>query len=187
MKKILEFGFRLALVSAVASGMLTYMYQITSPRIAENARRQKEEMLKYVLPGADRLETKVIEGQEIIIGYTGQKLVGVALQVSSPGYGGPIQLLVGVSPKGRAWPIAILADKETPGLGKKIHDYWFRQQFVGKEARQMRLKMDSPEGTIDAVSSATISSRAVTRGIRQAMEQVRDFVSQGLVERSQGG
>jgi electron transport complex protein RnfG len=180
MKKILELGLRLAFVSALASGMLTYMYQITSPRIAANARRQKEEKLKYVLPGADRLETKVVEGQEIIIGYAGQNLVGVALQVSSAGYGGPIQLLVGVSPKGRAWPVAILSDKETPGLGKKIHDYWFRQQFVGKKAGQIQLKKDSPEGTIDAVSSATISSRAVSRGIRQAVEQAQDFFSQGL-------
>lgn len=174
---MIDFGLRLAFVCAVAAGILAYVYQTTSPIIEEGARQEKINKLRFVLPEAERLETKQIGGREVTLGYAGQEMVAVALEAAPQGYGGPIQLLVGVSYKGRVTLVAILSDKETPGLGKKIHNYWFRQQFVGKNAEQIQLKKDSPHGTIDAVSAATISSRAVTSGVHQAVEEVEALLA----------
>ncbi|MEO0085277.1 MAG: FMN-binding protein, partial [candidate division WOR-3 bacterium] len=57
----------------------------------------------------------------------------------------------------------------TPGLGLKATDESFLSQFVGKTAAETRLTREG--GTIDAITGATITSRAVTDGIREAMER----------------
>ena len=165
-------------MSATAAGLLAYVFQTTDPKIKENLKIEKEKQLKFVLPGASILKKKVVKGKEFIIGYTAQELIGIACEKDPSGYGGRIKLLIGISPKGRILRLAILFDKETPGLGKKIHEYWFRQQFVGKRAAQIQLTKDTPQGTIEAISSATISSRAVTSGIHQAVEEVLEAMPQ---------
>ncbi|MEW5804511.1 MAG: RnfABCDGE type electron transport complex subunit G [bacterium] len=178
MKKILGLGLRLAFVCALAAGILASVYRVTSPIIEEGARQEKLRKLRFVLPGADRLEVRQIKGREITLGYAGQELVEAAIEVAPHGYSGSIRLLVGVSTTGRVVRrIAVLSDKETPGLGNKIHDYWFLQQFVGKDAEHLQLKKDAPQGTIDAISAATISSRAVTNGVQQAVRDVQDLLA----------
>jgi electron transport complex protein RnfG len=59
--------------------------------------------------------------------------------------------------------------KETPGLGIKVREDWFRDQFRGKKSEELLLKKDG--GELDAVTAATISSRAVVNGVREGIER----------------
>lgn len=154
----------------MASAGLATVYQMTAERIKENEKLKLQENLKKVIPTADRFEKK----GNIFVGYKDNKETGVAIELTSNGYGGPIRMLLGVTFDYKISGIAILSHKETPGLGKKIELPGFQSQFTGKSAGALLLKKDSPEGTIDAITAATISSRAVTTTINNAISQWRD-------------
>ncbi|HHY45668.1 MAG TPA: FMN-binding protein, partial [Firmicutes bacterium] len=90
-----------------------------------------------------------------------------AVKVSSPGYGGPIDAIVGISTDGKVTGVTIIGQQETPGLGSNVSGKRFREGFLGKDvSRPIKLKKDG--GDIDAITGATISSRAVTRGVASA-------------------
>ncbi|MBM3323456.1 FMN-binding protein, partial [candidate division WOR-3 bacterium] len=96
--------------------------------------------------------------------------VGIVFKTQPRGYGGPITVVVGLDTAGIITGLGVGTDmKETPGLGLKARENWFRDQFKGRPADQVRLKRDN--GTLDAISAATITSRAVTDGVRQGMEK----------------
>lgn len=154
-------------VCVIASAGLATVYSLTAERIKNNVKQELQEKLKSVIPDADRFEEKGTE----YIGYKDNKKVGVAVRVSPNGYGGPINMLMGVDRNGKILGIAILSHKETPGLGKKIEDQQFRSQFKGKRVEGLILKKDSAEGMIDAITAATISSRAVTDALRETYEE----------------
>ena len=97
----------------------------------------------------------------------------MALEVASNGYGGPIRILVGMAADGSVIDIAVISHNETPGLGKKIETAHFKDQFRNPTLKEMYLKKESPDGAIDAITAATISSRAVTDGVRKALESKR--------------
>jgi len=65
--------------------------------------------------------------------------------------------------------------KETPGLGLKAREAWFRDQFRGKTGDEVVLKRD--DGTIDAISAATITSRAVASGVKQGIAQYSHYLT----------
>jgi electron transport complex protein RnfG len=94
--------------------------------------------------------------------------MGIVFKVTPRGYGGPITVVVGLDTTGRITGLGIGADmKETPGLGQKATETWFRDQFRGKTESEVALRRDN--GTLDAISAATITSRAVTNGVRKGM------------------
>jgi electron transport complex protein RnfG len=64
--------------------------------------------------------------------------------------------------------------KETPGLGVRVTEKWFKKQFSGKKEKEVLLKKDG--GTIDAITSATISSRAVTNGTIKGIEKYKKYL-----------
>ena len=77
--------------------------------------------------------------------------------------------MVGIDKNNKITGIEVISQQETPGLGAKIKESSFLQQFIGKTLEELKIKKDG--GKIDAVTGATISSRAVTNGVRQAIEQ----------------
>jgi electron transport complex protein RnfG len=89
-------------------------------------------------------------------------------------------MTIGIAPDGTVAGLAIskLDQTETPGLGVKITLPAFRDQFRGKNADAVRLKKDG--GTVDAITAATISSRAVANGVREALAWYRTNFPQGL-------
>ena len=101
------------------------------------------------------------------------QLVGRVLAASTQGYSGPIQGLVGLDPAGAVSGVRVLVQTETPGLGAKITGQAFLDQFQGKKAAEVALKKDDPAGKIDAVTAATISSRAVTGRSARPSRQYR--------------
>ncbi|MBD3272299.1 MAG: RnfABCDGE type electron transport complex subunit G [Elusimicrobia bacterium] len=167
MKRIFNLSLRLAILCIVASAGLSSIYQLTADKIVENQRIELENKLKQVLPEADRFEE--VSGR--FIGYHNGEQVGIAVRADPQGYGGPISMLIGIDTNDTVTGIAIISHKETPGLGKKIENDAFREQFEGKKDNQVKLNKDSSEGTIDAITAATISSRAVARAVYEALEK----------------
>ena len=103
--------------------------------------------------------------------------VGCVFLASGKGYSSTIEIVVGVDLSGTLTGISIVSQQETPGLGAKITEVrygesepWFQMQFKGKTRSQ--LSVDKDGGAIDGITGATISSRAVTDGVRSALEKL---------------
>jgi electron transport complex protein RnfG len=159
----------LFLVCGIAAGSLAFVNAATKERIAEFARLEKIEAMQNVLPEA-REFVEVKEGR-LWEARAGGQPVGRVLAASTQGYSGPIQGLVGLDPNGAVSGVRVLVQTETPGLGAKIITQAFLGQFQGRAPEEVALKRDDPSGKIDAITAATISSRALTRAVRQAIEE----------------
>ncbi|PIU19379.1 MAG: electron transporter RnfG [Elusimicrobia bacterium CG08_land_8_20_14_0_20_59_10] len=103
-------------------------------------------------------------------------LKGVAVEVSGDkGYSGRIKVLLAVSAAGGVYDYSVLAHQETPGLGNKITEPAFRRQFKDRKLDGFNWKVKKDGGDVDAVTAATISSRAITeileRGLKLVLER----------------
>ena len=159
----------LFLVCGIAAGSLAFVNAATKERIAEFARLEKVEAMQKVLPQAEEF-VEVAEGR-IWEARAGGQLIGRVLAASTQGYSGPIQGLVGLDAAGAVSGVRVLVQTETPGLGAKITGQAFLPQYQGRRVEEVALKRDDPAGKIDAITAATISSRALTRAVRQAIEE----------------
>ena len=151
MKKILGLVLSLTIISGVCAAVLAYVDSITKEPIREAAERNREAAKAAVLCGEE--------------GYTAEG-------TCKDGYGGEITLMVGVkTDKKTVISYKVLAASETPGLGMKPKAPEFADQFSGKEASGLRVKKDG--GEIEAITSATITSRAVCRAIADAQSKLK--------------
>jgi len=158
----------LFVVCAVAAGSLAFVNAATKERIAEFARLEKIEAMQKVLPEAQEfVETTPGKAWEA---RQGSQVIGHVVAASIQGYSGPIEGLVGLDPSGAISGVRVLVQTETPGLGAKVARPEFLAQFQGRKPAEVVLKKDDPAGKIDAVTAATISSRALTNAVRKAME-----------------
>ncbi|HQJ09792.1 MAG TPA: RnfABCDGE type electron transport complex subunit G, partial [Deltaproteobacteria bacterium] len=90
---------------------------------------------------------------------------------SDRGYSGDIRIMVGIEPTGKIISIAVTDQKETPGLGSKITEGWFLNQYKGKSLQNAKWKVKKDGGDFEAISGATISPRAVTDAVRKGLEE----------------
>ena len=151
MKKILGLVVSLTVISGVCAGVLAYVDSITKEPIKATAERNREAAKKAVLCGEE--------------GYTAEG-------TCKDGYGGDITLMVGFKKdKKTVISYKVLAASETPGLGMKLKTPEFAGQFAGKDGRALKVKKDG--GEIEAITSATITSRAVCRAIADAQSKLK--------------
>jgi electron transport complex protein RnfG len=150
MKKILGLVLSLTIISGVCAAVLAYVDSITKEPIKRTAERNREAARAAVLCGEE--------------GYTAEG-------TCKDGYGGDITLMVGFK-KDRKTVISykVLAASETPGLGMKLKTPEFANQFKGKDGSSLKVKKDG--GEIEAITSATITSRAVCRAIEDAQRKL---------------
>lgn len=150
MKKILGLVLSLTIISGVCAAVLAYVDSITKEPIKRTAERNREAAREAVLCGEE--------------GYTAEG-------TCKDGYGGDITLMVGFK-KDRKTVISykVLAASETPGLGMKLKTPEFAGQFKGKDGSSLKVKNDG--GEIEAITSATITSRAVCRAIEDAQRKL---------------
>jgi electron transport complex protein RnfG len=108
------------------------------------------------------------------------KLIAYVVPAESKGYGGTIKLLVAVGPDNKVMKYTILDAKETPGLGDKAADAPFADQFAGKESKNLVVTKDaSNKDDIQAISGATITSKAVTLAVKNAVDEVSNLTKGG--------
>ena len=176
MKKIFGLIISLTVISAVCSGVLAYVNELTKEPIAQMLVKKTVEAAKAVLPPQTQsVDTaQFADGEEYFVGYgEAGEVVGYAVKGSDPGgYGGDIVLMVGfMSDKTTVVCYKTLAAAETPGLGMKLNTPEFAGQFAGKDGSSLSVKKDG--GEIDAITSATITSRAVCGAIAAAAQKLR--------------
>ncbi len=174
----------LTIISSVAAATLAMVYDTTKGPIAEQKRLKMIRSLKGVLPAFDNEIDK--DTIEVVLGRdsrgidkkvtffnarSGGNLVGVAFKVTAPdGYKGDIDIMMGVSPDKKISGIEILGHLETPGLGDKITEKWWKDEFKGKSLEASKISVKKDGGEIDQFTGATISPRAVAEAVRKGLE-----------------
>lgn len=176
----------LSVIAMISAGILAQVYSVTSVIIEENQARALESSVFEVLTGttqvniirrsADELgvddpkEMREKEQKTSLI-YQGLndagQIIGFAFVGEANGYGGAVRVLVGVDETSKEiLNVKVLEHTETPGLGSKIEDASFRDQFVGKTVEDpLKLGQD-----IDLIAGATVSCRAVAEAVRKGFD-----------------
>ncbi len=168
----------LVIISFVASLALGGIYTITKEPIELAARAKQVNAIKEVLPQFDSLYSyKVMpengkDSVTIHLGLSGDSLVGTAIATySNNGYNATqIQLMVGFLPNSTINNISVVQQNETPGLGTKMKEPKFKDQFNKINPADFKLKVKKDGGEVDAITAATISSRAFCDAVDRAWQ-----------------
>ncbi len=179
-KNIFKVGFTLCAITAVSALILAFVNSLTAPVIAKNTAEKQQQAMLEVLPSAsgfsdenlindsvDKIVTAVYEGND-----ENKNVCGYAVMVSPNGYGGAISMTVGVDLELKVTGVDIISQSETPGLGAKCVEDDFKNQYIGKSKGITVSKSGAKDNEIDAISSATITSNAVTLGVNTAIDAV---------------
>lgn len=170
MTSIRQMIITLFVVAVTCAVILSFVYAFTEPRIVET-------QAQLTLSGLEEV-IEAYEYREVIPDTLWQAVdssgdnVGIVFRVFPQGYAGPIPITVGIDNDGIITGIRVASAAEglaeTPGLGAKITQPGFTDQFRGKTVADVALEQDG--GSIDAITAATISSRAVAAGVKQGIE-----------------
>lgn len=166
----------LVIISMVAAGALAGVYTLTAEAIAVQEAQKQQAAILAVLPvGCTVGEAEEVEGLKIYKAYIDSAWVATAVETSETGFDGPQVIMVGLDQDGQILDYVVLKQTETPGLGAHI-DHWFKhadkpsQNIIGKKAGALAVSKDG--GEIDAITAATISSRAFLKAINKAYKAI---------------
>lgn len=179
-ERVLVLAGVLFIITALVAFLLAAVNHITEPVIAKNLEKEQIEARKAVLPEADAFDAVAYSDAEkgitaVFQGKKGETAVGYCVQVSSQGYGGAIEMLVGIDTLHRVQSVTIVSMSETAGLGAKAQEEGFLEQYAGKSSKTpiSVIKSGQPDvNEIVAISGATVTSRAVTNGVNAALAAV---------------
>ncbi len=173
-KYVLRLALTLLAITAVVAALLAGVNQVTAPVIAQLNAEKTQNAIAAVLPGgfdeeitdyadATGLVTKVYKGAN-----------GYALEVTPSGFDNTITMMVGIDNEGKVLGISIVSHTETAGLGAVAAAATsageaFRGQFVGQSGA---VSVTKDGGTVDSITGATITSRAICVGINAALDCV---------------
>lgn len=174
-----KLGLSLFLITAIAAFVLALVNAVTADRIAELQEAERQAALTSVMPEADSF-TGLTAEDDTINGITaassGSDLVGYCVEVAPNGFGGAISMMVGVDLEGQVTGVVILDHSETAGLGARADSPDFLDQYIGKTSD---ITLNSGTNSIDALSGATITSKAVTLGVNTAIAAVLNYMEGG--------
>lgn len=183
----------LTLICGVAAALLAFVNDSTKETIMEGNRKTLEEGIRNVTPDFDNSPYSEavdveLEGDTYHL-YPAKKdgkLVGVAVEtLSHNGFSGDINILVGIDSDSKIINYTVLHQAETPGLGAEM-DKHFRVTGTGSDviglslSEPLSVKKDG--GTVDAITAATISSRAFLGALNNAQAALKKAFSEGLIK-----
>ncbi len=165
----------ISLTSALALG---FTYTQTKPIADEVRARKLAEAIEAVVPEFDELgDSFKVEGfdrLELYHAKKGGEIVGTAVKsVSDKGFSGDVWVMVGFDAQGNVYNTEILEHRETPGLGTKMAMPSFKDQVKGKNPSQFKVAVVKDGGEVDAITAATISSRAFCDAVQVAYEAMK--------------
>lgn len=170
----------LGIITLVGSLALGYVFQWTKGPIAQAQMEKQLRAIEAVINGydnnpvADKFKVAAQDGLdsfEFFPAKAAGELIGMAIKTkSSKGYSGDIWLMVGFNKQGEIKRVVVIEHKETPGLGSKLTDKKFLDQFLNRNPASDNLKVKKDGGSIDAITGATISSRAFSEAVQRAYE-----------------
>ena len=168
----------LTLISFCASALLAGGYVLTKEPIEKALQEKKDAAIKEVLPKGDieigkAVEVKLDGYEDAFVVYPAKKggnFIGCAIETyDNNGYGGKVRSMVGLDTEGKVINYSVLEANETPGLGAKVSD-WFKTKgdIRGKDPASEDFKVKKDGGKIDAITAATITSRAFLSSVKSA-------------------
>ena len=172
---VLRLSMTLLLIAAVVAAALAGVNSITAPEIARRNAEKTQKAIEAVLPGGGQEVPFTDDTGIVTTVYQGEN--GYAVQVAPAGFDGAITMMVGIDLEGKVLGISVIKQTETAGLGAvcaaaNSAGEAFRNQFIGLSGV---LSVTKDGGTIDAITGATITSRAVVQGINAALSCVANF------------
>ena len=177
MKKIIKDILILCIITVICGGVLGYVYQITLSPIEKQAQQSQQEAYLEVMKEATSF--KEINSKEInrlakqLKSFKQKEGIGYIIQVvDHDGFGGDIEIIVGINLQKEITGVEILSIDETVGLGMNAKNEEFRNQYVGKKVDHFQVVKNGKqnEDEVDSLSGATITSKAMTNGINGALD-----------------
>ena len=183
MKKasVFRLSLTLFLITAVIAAGLAGVNAITKKPIADAAAQKTRAAVAQVLGSGDGAQAIDFQDDSGLVQAVYQAEAGYAVEVSVSGFNDVIRMMVGIDHSGQILGISIISHKETAGLGavagaSNAKGQAFREQFIGASGT---LAVSKDGGTVDAISGATITSRAVTDGVNAALDCVKLLEKEG--------
>jgi electron transport complex protein RnfG len=177
-KDLFKLAGTLIIISVIAAIALTFVYEKSSPLIEENKLGKLKDAIREVMPEAEKFEEvenlpATIVGERegikrVFRGYDKRgDMIGIIVLSDAIGFNDFIHILFGLNMGGEITKVKILEYLETPGLGDRITEDEFLDQFEGKSANLEN---------IDAITGATISSKAVIERVKEDAEKIVDLM-----------
>jgi electron transport complex protein RnfG len=172
----------LTLISLGASACLGFVYKMTKAPIELSILNKKLSAIKEVVPEFDnnpneemyRLPTGDGDSLDVYPAKKNNEIVGYAVNTyTKKGFSGNVSLVAGFKPDGTIFNITVLEQKETPGLGAKMTEPSFKNQFNDKNPAEFSMKVKKDGGQVDAITAATISSRAFCDAVQRAYNSLQ--------------
>jgi electron transport complex protein RnfG len=164
----------LVTICVVAATALAGIYLLTKDQIQKQQKEKQQQAILNVLPaGVEIAAPETIDGMVIYRATLNGEAAGAAVETSAMGFGGEQKIIVGFDKEGKIFNYEVLEHQETPGLGDHIVE-WFKnadkpgQNIIGRQATGDFRVSKGDGGDIDAITAATISSRAFLKAINQA-------------------
>ena len=174
-------GAKLLLICAIVAGVVSFVYSLTADAYAQNEQNTKNQAIGKIFGFSETPPTEELKGGNVeetvyqVMDANGNT-VGYCVEVASAGFGGDIKLMVGYNAACEILGVEVVAHSETPGLGAKVKEASFLDQFKAK-VDQLTVSKDG-SGDIDAIVGATISSTAVTEGVNKASDSLQRVLSE---------
>lgn len=173
----------LTVVCLVISAALALTNHITKDKIAEMEKASASAAMEALIKNAeyelaDLTDIKGLEGAEIYVATSNNETLGYIITTAAKGYGGDVTVMTAISPDKKVIGVNILsAADETPGLGQNATKPEFYNQFLNKTLGVTVVKNGAKDNEINAVTGATITSRAVTTAVNEALSQLDTYLN----------
>lgn len=167
----------LTTISLVAAGLLAAVYSVTKEPIANAEKEAQTKAKMEVMPGIKDIviadEAQEQDGCKIYVATANNTPCGAAVEVHENGFGGDFAIMVGFDLEGKILGYKVLNHQETPGLGSKMQEWFSNSEkkgacVIGRVPGDKGLTVSKDGGEVDAITAATISSRAFLKAINHA-------------------
>lgn len=194
MRGMLKPALILFIICLVVGAAMALTNMATADVIAQRAVTDAENARKIVFSNADefvKLKVDIIKSkskntydciEEAYAAKIGGKTAGYVFLADPKGYGGEISIMIGIDDKGKVTGLKVGDNKETPGLGAKAKDDQFTSRFFGKVLDKIKVvkRKAQKDNEIEAISGATITSKAVSKGVEQASAMAKELLNNSL-------
>jgi electron transport complex protein RnfG len=172
---IVDIAMNLFFACIISGLILAGTYYLTAPIAAQKAEDMKNDAMKTLVKEADSF-VPVKDKKDWFEAQKGGQTIAYVVPGESKGYGGEIKMLVAVSLDGKVIDYDILKHNETPGLGDNANKDPFKSNVLGKGTEGLEVTKDpAKQNLVQSITGATISSKAVVKGIREAVETVQEY------------
>ena len=180
MNDMLKIGGKLALICAVAAISLGLVNAVTEPKIDQMKKQKLMNALKQVAVGMEVGKYKEIKDNPVIKGYyplkdSSGKNGGYIFKLTGIGYGGDLNIIAGISVKGKVLSVVLMDNQETPGLGKEAENPEYMKKYIGtgEDSPVPVRKSQLSQEDADAITGASITFMGIGKALASASDYAK--------------